>query len=117
VDTGVEEHQHSLVLQAQEVGLFAQRYGVDQPGTQTEGQGNSGDGLHYKQAQVDLGWWKGGSKPTALSPSPQRGAFAQHGARIRQDKTAGAASFVVVFVGEAIYFPVLLPAPHWGVGG
>jgi hypothetical protein len=36
------------VLEAQEVGLFAQRYRVDQPRTQTEGQGNSGDGLHHE---------------------------------------------------------------------
>jgi hypothetical protein len=28
VEKGVEEHQHSAVLQAQEVGLFAQRYRV-----------------------------------------------------------------------------------------
>jgi hypothetical protein len=44
----VKEHQYSLVLQAQEVRLFAQRYRVDQPRTHTEGQGNSGDGLHRK---------------------------------------------------------------------
>jgi hypothetical protein len=42
VEKYVEEHRYSLVLQAQEVGLFAQRYRVDQPRTQTEGQGNSG---------------------------------------------------------------------------
>jgi hypothetical protein len=42
----------------QGVGLFAQRHHVDQPMAQTsEGQGNSGDGLYHKQAQVDLGWW------------------------------------------------------------
>jgi hypothetical protein len=54
--------------------LLAQRYRyrVDQPRTQTEGQGNSGDGLHRKQAQVDLGRWEGGSWPTALPPSPAR---------------------------------------------
>jgi hypothetical protein len=55
VEKDVEEHRYGLVLEAQEVGLFAQRYRVDQPRTQTEGQGNSGDGLHHKQAQVDLG--------------------------------------------------------------
>jgi hypothetical protein len=49
VEKDVEERQYALVLQAQEVGLFAQRYRVDQPRTQTEGQGNSGDGLHRKQ--------------------------------------------------------------------
>jgi hypothetical protein len=48
-----EEYRYSLVLEAQEVGFFAQRYRVDQPRTQTEGQGNSGDGLHHKQAQAD----------------------------------------------------------------
>ena len=52
VEEDVEEHRYSLVLEAQEVGLFAQRYRVDQPRTRTEGQGNSGDGLHHKQAQV-----------------------------------------------------------------
>jgi hypothetical protein len=51
VEEYVGEHRFSLVLQAQEVGLFAQRYRVD-PRTQTEGQGNSGDGLHRKQAQA-----------------------------------------------------------------
>jgi hypothetical protein len=88
VEKDVEEHRYSLVLQAQEVGLFVQRYHVDQPRTQTEGQGNSGDGLHHKQVQVDPGWWEGGSWPTALPPPPQRGASAQHGARIRQDKAS-----------------------------
>jgi hypothetical protein len=50
VEKYVEELRYSLVLEAQEVGLFAQRYRVDQPRTQAEGQGNSGDGLHHKQA-------------------------------------------------------------------
>jgi hypothetical protein len=30
VEKDVEEHRYSLVLEAQEVGLFAQRYRVDQ---------------------------------------------------------------------------------------
>ena len=55
-----------LVLQTQEVGLFAQR--------QTEGQGDSGDGLRRKQAHVHLGRWERGSKQAALPPSPARGA-------------------------------------------
>jgi hypothetical protein len=38
--------------QAQEVGFFVQRYRVDQPRTQTEGQGNLGDGLHNKQEEA-----------------------------------------------------------------
>jgi hypothetical protein len=64
VEKYVEEHRYSLVLQAQEVGLFAQRYHVDQPRAQTEGQGNSGDDLHHEQARVEPGRWEGGSKPT-----------------------------------------------------
>jgi hypothetical protein len=70
VEKYVEEHRYTLVLQAQEVGLFAQRYRVDQPRTHTEGQGNSGGGLHHKEAQVDSGRWEGGSWPAAMPPSP-----------------------------------------------
>jgi hypothetical protein len=84
----VEEHRYSLVLQAQGVGLFAQRYRVDQPRTQTEGQGNSGDGLHRKQAQVDLGRWRGAAGQHRCRP-PQRGAFPKHRARGRQGKGGG----------------------------
>jgi hypothetical protein len=90
VEKDVEEHRYSLVLEAQEVGLFAQRYHVDLPRTQTEGQGNSGDGLHHKQTQVDLGWWEGGSWPTALPPCPARSVRPARSAyKTRQDKTAG----------------------------
>jgi hypothetical protein len=56
VEKCVEEYRYSLVLQAQGVRLIAQIYHVDQPRAQTEGQGNSGDGLHHKQAQVGSGW-------------------------------------------------------------
>jgi hypothetical protein len=96
VEKDIAEHRYSLVPQAQKVGLLARRYHVDQPRTQTEGQGNSGDGLHHKQAQVDLGWWEGGSWPTTNSqqrcrlPPPQRPARSARpvrGAYIRQDKT------------------------------
>ena len=58
LEKGFEEHRYSLVSQAQEVGLLAQRYRVDQPRAHTEEQGNSGDGPHHKQAQVDLGRWE-----------------------------------------------------------
>jgi hypothetical protein len=34
VESDVEEHQDSLVLQVQEVGLFAPRYHVNQPRTE-----------------------------------------------------------------------------------
>jgi hypothetical protein len=70
------------------VGLFAQRYRVDQPRTQTEGQGNSGHGLHHKQVQVDLGWWEGGSWPTALPPSPARSVYPARGAYKTSENTA-----------------------------
>jgi hypothetical protein len=42
VEKRVEEHQYSLVLHTQEVGLFAQRYHAGQPRTQAEGEGGGG---------------------------------------------------------------------------
>jgi hypothetical protein len=59
VEKGAEGHRYSLVLQAQGVGLFAQRYRVGQPRAQTEGQGNC----------QELGW----------RPAPQAG---QSGLRV-----------------------------------
>jgi hypothetical protein len=48
VEKGVKEHGDSCssVREEQEVGLFAQRYRVDQRRTQTKGQGDSGGGQH-----------------------------------------------------------------------
>jgi hypothetical protein len=87
----VKGRRYSSVLLAQEVGLFAQRYHVDQPRAQTEGQGNcSGDGLHHKQAQVDpgpgpraQGGGRGAASQQRCRPH-QRAPLAQHGARITQ---------------------------------
>jgi hypothetical protein len=86
VGKDVEEHQDTKIvcLQVQGVGSFAQRYRVDQPKTQMKRKGNSGDDLH-RTAGPSLRYWEGGSEPAA-QPPPQRGAFAQHEACIRQDK-------------------------------
>jgi hypothetical protein len=78
VEKGVEEHRYSLVLEAQEVGLFAQK----------EGQGNSGDGLHHTQGLGVVGGGQLANNTALLPPSlgSKERSLAQHGARIRQDK-------------------------------
>jgi hypothetical protein len=86
VEEDVEEHRYSLVLEAQEVGLFAQRYRVDQPRTQTEGQGNSGDGLRHTAGPSVLRAVGGGTAGQRRCRPPQRGASAQRGGRIKTKK-------------------------------
>jgi hypothetical protein len=53
--------------------LFAQRHHVDQPRTQTKGQGNSGDGLHQKQTQVGPESRVVGGGQQGRTPPPDRG--------------------------------------------
>jgi hypothetical protein len=67
------------------VGSFAQRYHVDQPRTQIKRKGNSGGDLH-RTAGPSLRCGRGAASQQRSRP-PQRGAFAQHEACIRQDKT------------------------------
>jgi hypothetical protein len=54
--------------------LFAQRHHVDQPRTQTKGQGNSGDGLHQKQTQVGPESRVVGGGQQGRTPPPTGGA-------------------------------------------